>query len=105
MSNHTNYKACDENTYLLPNFNSAAFEVWEWMNNCLTLYWACDYLSKLELKLIYVSKRGPRSSAVMILTIDKMDLPFSGLSGNFSYLIYVDELYNMQKHYLSSLKG
>ena len=25
-----------------------------------TLYWACDYLSMLGLKLIYVSKAGPR---------------------------------------------
>ena len=36
-------------------------EVWEWMGKAFhpTLYWACDYLSMLGLKLIHVSKRGP----------------------------------------------
>ena len=36
-------------------------EVWEWMINFIPLYCTCDYLSMLGLKLIHVSKRGPKT--------------------------------------------
>ena len=33
ISNRTHYKAWDEITYLFPNFNGTAIEVWEWISN------------------------------------------------------------------------
>ena len=33
ISNHMPRKVWDETTYPFPNFNSFAFEVWEWMSN------------------------------------------------------------------------
>ena len=61
ICNYTHYKVRDEITYPFPYFNGAAIEVWEWISNSShTLYWACDYLSKLRLKSICISKRGPR---------------------------------------------
>ena len=50
VSNFIRYKVWGEITYALPNFKSAAVEVWEWIF-LSTLYWACDYLSMLGLKL------------------------------------------------------
>ena len=47
ISNYTHYDVWDEITYPFLNFNSAP-----------TLYWACDYLSVLGLKLNHVNKRG-----------------------------------------------
>ena len=47
ISNYIHYKEWDEITYPFLNFNGC------------TLYWACDYLSMLGLKLNHVSKRGP----------------------------------------------
>ena len=55
----------DEITYPFPNFIGCTVEVWEWISNFIsTLYNGCDYLSMLGLKLIRVSKRGPRSMDV-----------------------------------------
>ena len=51
----TLYKVWDEITYSFLNFNGGTFEVKFYP----TLYWACDYLSMLGLKLIHVSKSGP----------------------------------------------
>ena len=48
----------DEITDSFPSFNGSTVEVWEWISNFISLYWACDYLSVLVLKLIHVSKRG-----------------------------------------------
>ena len=48
-------------TYPFLNFNGSTIEVWECISNTKshpTLYWACDYLSMLGLKLNHVSKRG-----------------------------------------------
>ena len=52
---------CGEIPYSFPIFKGAAVEICG-MNKWLhpTLYWVCDYLSMLGLKLIYVDKRGPR---------------------------------------------
>ena len=47
-----------EITYPFPN-NSVAVEVWEWISNSSHIYWACDHLSMLGLKVIHVSKGGP----------------------------------------------
>ena len=55
----------DEITYPFPNFNSATVEVGEWISNFIPHSWACDYLSMLKLKLIHVSKRGPRRWLLM----------------------------------------
>ena len=63
VSNYIKYKAWDDITYPFPNFNGATVEVWEWINNIHPiLYWACDYLSMMGLKLIHVSRRGPEAS-------------------------------------------
>ena len=51
---------CDEITYLFQNFSAAAAEVWEWMNNFIPLYYACDNF--LASKLICFSERSPRSA-------------------------------------------
>ena len=60
-------------TYPFPNFNSTAIEVWEWISNdgshvhngsvnyhYLSIPIPYGYLSMLGLKVIHVSKRGPR---------------------------------------------
>ena len=47
----------DEITYTLANFTGASLEMNKWFHP--TLYWTCDYLSMLELKLIHVKKNGP----------------------------------------------
>ena len=41
-----------------PSFNGAAVEVWDWIIISLGILLACDYLSMLELKLIYIWKKG-----------------------------------------------
>ena len=48
-SNCIHYKIWDEITYPFLNFNAS------------TVYWACNYLSMLGLKLIHVSRSGHRS--------------------------------------------
>ena len=40
------------------NWCGGTIEVWEWRSNFIPLYWACDYLSLLGLKLNNVSKGG-----------------------------------------------
>ena len=47
----------EEITYEFPNFNSYTVEVWERINNFIP-HFIIDYLSKLGLKLIHVSKRS-----------------------------------------------
>ena len=43
--NFTHYKKWNETTYLLPNFNGAAVEFWQWMNNFIQQFAGmCDYL-------------------------------------------------------------
>ena len=56
----------------IPNCNGVTVEVMEWMSNFIThfIIWY-DYLSMLELRLIRVSKRGPRS------TIDRTPDPYA----------------------------
>ena len=49
----------DEIIHQFPNFTGAAAEVWNGLVIYLPLYWAYDYLSTLELKLMHGSKRTP----------------------------------------------
>ena len=61
---YKHYKVWDEKLLI----HSQTLTPWSlWMGNWLypTLYWACDYLYMLRLKLIYVSKNGPRTQCVM----------------------------------------
>ena len=53
----------DKITYPIPNFNCAAVEVWEWMSNFVPHFpeHVITY-PMLWLKLIHVSKRGPRTN-------------------------------------------
>ena len=64
-NNHTNITLTvlppgeikDQITYLFPNFNGAAIEVWEWISNFHPAFHrTCAYLSMLGLKLSHVSK-------------------------------------------------
>ena len=57
ISNYIHYTVLNVVAYPFLNFNGAAIEVWEWINNFISLYWACDHLSLLGLNLIHVSKR------------------------------------------------
>ena len=60
ISINIQYKVWDEINYPFPNLSGCAVEVWKCKNNLIaTLYWECDYLSMLGLKLNHVSKRGP----------------------------------------------
>ena len=59
ISSHMPSKVSDEITYPFPNFNGCTVEVWEWINNSISLYDGCNYLPPLGLKLNHVSKRGP----------------------------------------------
>ena len=62
ISNHMPSKVWGEITYLYPNFNSCAFEVWNvtlhFIKNVITL-------STLRIKLIHVNKRSPWDSHPM----------------------------------------
>ena len=63
ISNYIHNKVWDKITYPFPNFDFSTIEVWEWISYFYsTLYWACDYLYMLRLKLIHVSERGHWSS-------------------------------------------
>ena len=55
-----NYLSIPKLQWLHPNFKGETVEVWEWISNFISLYNGCNYLSMLGLKLIHVSKRGPR---------------------------------------------
>ena len=44
--------------------------VYEWISNFIPLYWACNYLSTLGLKLNHISKRGSRSPPLSIALLD-----------------------------------
>ena len=59
ISNYIRYKVWCEITYPFLNSNGCTVEVWEWISNLITLYWACDYLFMLGFKLIHISKRAP----------------------------------------------
>ena len=61
ISNYIYYKVQDYIIYLFPSFNDAPVEVWEWMHNFHpTLYWACNYVSVLELKLTMLVREVAR---------------------------------------------
>ena len=47
-----------------------------------TLYWACDYLSTLGLKLIHVSKRDPRLSRCTIRSSNSLTLSANDIYGD-----------------------
>ena len=47
ISNYVHYKVWGEITCLLPDFNGANVEVWEWISNLMP----CDYLFLFALKL------------------------------------------------------
>ena len=67
MWNILNNKVWDEITYPFPNFKSCTVEVWEWISNCVSLYYACNYFSILWLMLIYISERDPCTQAHVVL--------------------------------------
>ena len=50
-----------EITYPFPNVNDVTVEIWDWINNFISICGACNYLTMLELKLIHVSKLRPGS--------------------------------------------
>ena len=86
ISIYTNQKLWGEIAYLFPNSNVCAMEVWEWISNFISLYWACVYLFiMLVLKLIYVIKRGPntliakmlQSSTKQLNKVHKIWFPFN----------------------------
>ena len=53
-------KVQDEISYPFPNFNGCIDKVWEWINNFIPhIIIGVISLSMPELKLIYVSKKGP----------------------------------------------
>ena len=58
---------CDEITYPFPNFNGFTVEVWEWICDFVphNLTYEDD-LSMLRLKLIHVSKSGPRCLPMLL---------------------------------------
>ena len=56
INNYIHYKVWDEITYPFSNLNCAVLEVWERLSNFRHLYWAGDYLPKLGLNYISVSK-------------------------------------------------
>ena len=64
ISNHTPSKVWDRITYPFLNFNGCTVEVYEWISNFIP-HFGCNYLSMLGLKLIHVSKRGPRSQCTL----------------------------------------
>ena len=43
ISNYIHYRVCDEITYLFPDLNGAAIEVWEWISNFITCM-ICNYI-------------------------------------------------------------
>ena len=53
-------KVLDKITYPFPNFNGYTVEFCKRISNLNTLYYGCNYLSMLGLKLIHVIKRGLR---------------------------------------------
>ena len=56
----------DETIYLFQNITSCT-GVGKWFH--WTLYWTCDYLSMMRLKLIHVSKSDPRSKTYQCFSI------------------------------------
>ena len=62
-------KMWDEVTYYFRNFNDATVAVWGWKSNLIPhiMIDVITYKSMLELKLIHVSKRGPREQAGITL--------------------------------------
>ena len=106
------------------------FEVWKWIRNFISHYWAYDYLSMLGLKLIHVSKKQPRfPNSGATLSVDMgltahdtfhIFLAISGLNFDGSYdiiqnnssdvpkrmfcgLHYSDTLMSMQASQITSL--
>ena len=66
ISNYIRYKVWDEISYPITNFNGRTVEVGEWISKFVPHFtWECDYLSTLGLKLIHVSKNGPRRYFVL----------------------------------------
>ena len=65
INNYIPHKVLYEITYLFQNFNDATEHPLTFGNGLIIyfilLYWAYDYLSKLILKLIHVSKRDIRT--------------------------------------------
>ena len=59
ISNYVHYKVWDEIIYQFPNFNGCTVEFGNGWVISSHIYWACDYLCILVLKLNHVSKRGP----------------------------------------------
>ena len=56
---HMTSEVWDEITNPFPNFNGCTVEFWEWRGNFKsTLYYGCNYLSMLGLKLNHAAKRG-----------------------------------------------
>ena len=65
----------DEITDPFLNFNGCTVEVKEWISVFHpALYWVCDYLSMLGLKLIHVSKSGHWTFATIGYVMDSLFL-------------------------------
>ena len=69
--------------------NCSHYKVQEWISNLTTLYWVCDYLSVLGLKLNHVSKRGPSNKA--FYTIEHNPVLFEML--NYTMMIFISKQY------------
>ena len=65
---HINYIIWGVITYPFPHFKGCTVEVWKWTNNFMPhITWHIIYLSMMGLKLIHVSKRGPRKHGNVIV--------------------------------------
>ena len=65
ISKYVHKKVQDQIAHQFPYSNVCTIEVLKWKIQFYdTLYWACDNLSMLELKLIHVNKRGQRKQMI-----------------------------------------
>ena len=72
------YKMWGEIMHQFLNFNDATVEVYEWISNFIPhLTGTCDYLSMLGLKLIHVSKVGPRILHMLLPNEETPNLQWS----------------------------
>ena len=89
-SNYIHYYVWDNITYPFPYPNDATADVFG-MDTLFhpTLYWACDYLSMLGLRLIHVSERGPEHSTLFDAVLEH-NVRNRNADPHISYLLVLD---------------